>query len=108
MRSARFNTANVVRKLALKKGFDMFNALDLRKVTDAVQEFSHFDDDVLDSWERIKKSLEGVQTHPTNSRYVAALALYEEYLTVTSFGADTTFKLWCKERLNADKAPHCT
>ena len=44
----------------------------------------------------------------TNSRYVAALALYEEYLTVTSFGADTTFKLWCKERLNAAKAPHCT
>jgi len=54
--------------LHTKGRFDMFNALDLRKVTDAVQEFSHFDDDVLDSWERIKKSLEGVQTQPTNSR----------------------------------------
>jgi superfamily I DNA and RNA helicase len=62
------------------------------------------------AWAAVKmaEAAEGVQTQTTNSRYVAALALYEEYLTVTSFGADTTFKLWCKERLNAAKAPHCT
>ena len=59
----------------------MFNALDLRKVTDAVQEFSHFDDDVLDSWERIKKSLEGVQTQSgeaPNQQLKAAILLVRE------------------------------
>ena len=98
MRSARFNTANVVRKLALKKGFDMFNALDLRKVTDAVQEFSHFDDDVLDSWERIKKSLEGVQTQPTNSqRDVICPSCKSTDVTVSEYLCLTCDSLFIKE-----------
>jgi len=54
------------------------------------------------------ESLEGVQTQTTNSRYVTALELYQAFVDSKEYGTDTNFKLWCKERFNAEKDPHCT
>ena len=57
-----------------------------------------------------RKALEGVQTQPTNSRYVAALE--DSYGVLNRMGgalegcrAELAIVI---ERLNAAKAPHCT
>jgi hypothetical protein len=56
------------------------------------------------AWEAAIKSLEGVQTQPTNSRYATALAVYHDWASdATPHHEMPDFDVWCKQRLHADE-----
>jgi hypothetical protein len=57
---------------------------------------------VLDSWVRIKKDAADALKPSHNSRYMAALAVYEEYQN-SNESRIRFFDSWCRERLNAEK-----
>jgi len=77
------------------------------KAIDFLHDRDFFPDD-NGAWGRIKKVLEAVPT-AHNSRYVAALdALQEWHLSKPSITGINPFVVFCRERLNAEKDPHCT
>jgi len=45
----------------------------------------------------------------TNSRYVTALDVYQEYVSSNDYHSQhITYVNWLTKRLNAEKNPHCT
>jgi ribosomal protein L37AE/L43A len=47
--------------------------------------------------------VEGVAAQTTNSRYVTALAVVNEWMEHSRIGVSKDFTVWCKERLHAEE-----